>query len=179
MNLVFPIETARLMLLPGQDTRDNIAFLQMLKNDGDFRQFCGVDYSEQNLLKFDSYLERDLLYAIYRKDDLTELLGYIGLGEQNGRYEIEFYIKRPERRKGYCTEALHALCKTAFAGKLATMNKRKERESLILDKIYATATAENLPTKSLLEKNGSLRPNTSAIPVLMVCVDPATDAMLC
>ena len=178
MDSVSYIETPRLMLLPGENSRDNIAFLQMLKDDGDFRLFCGVNYSDQNLLKFDGYFEREFLYAIYRRDDLTELLGHIGLGQRNeGHYEVEFYIKRPERKKGYCTEALQALCKTAFAGKLATMNERNERETLILDKIYATTTAENLPTKKLLEKNGFFRPNTGAILTLMDYIDPETDAI--
>lgn len=178
MNHISPIETTRLMLLPGQNSRDNSAFLQMLMDDGDFRQFSGVDCSEQNLLCFDNYMERDFLYAIYRKEDLTELLGYIGLGQRNGgHYEIEFYIKRPERRKGYCTEALRPLCKAAFAGKLTAKNKGGKGERLVLDKIYAIVTAENISAKKLLEKNGFLQPGTGAIPVLMAYIDPETNAM--
>lgn len=52
MNTGKKIETERLLLIPGSNARDDAHFIHMLRNDGDFRDFCGIEYSEntwQNL----------------------------------------------------------------------------------------------------------------------------------
>ncbi len=156
------IETERLVLLPGENERDNASFLRMLKTDSDFQMFCGMEYSEKNLLGFDGYLEKEHFYAVYLKNDLNELLGYVGLAwhRSQKRYEVEFYIKRAARRKGYCAEALCALCKAAFAGTVVD-------DPTGLDAIYATTQNENKPARELLKKcNFSLAEN-GAIGILM------------
>ena len=42
MNTGKDFETDRLFLLPGRDERDNEPFLRMLREEGNFRDFCGV-----------------------------------------------------------------------------------------------------------------------------------------
>ena len=42
MNTGKDLETDRLFLLPGRDERDNEPFLRMLREEGNFRDFCGV-----------------------------------------------------------------------------------------------------------------------------------------
>lgn len=39
--------TKRLLLLPGNSERDNDSFLEMLRKDGDFRNFSGVEMTEK------------------------------------------------------------------------------------------------------------------------------------
>lgn len=163
------IETDRLILLPGKNARDNDAFLTMLKNDGDFQMFCGLPYNEQNLLDFDNYLEQNFLFSVFSKDNPGELLGYVGIAPQHGRYEIEFYIKRTERNRGYCEEAVNAICKAAFAGDFAQV-----RKPLVLHEIYTTTQKENLPTRRVLEKCG-FAPVEGPVFVFQLLVHPVTD----
>lgn len=163
------IETARLILLPGKNARDNEAFLNILKHDGDFQMFCGVPYSDKNLLGFDNYLEQDFLFAVFSKDDLDELLGYVGVAPQHGRYEVEFYIKHTVRNRGYCEEAVNAICKAAFAGGFA-----QDGKPLILHEIYATTQKENLPTRRVLEKCG-FAPVEGPVFVFQLLIHPVTD----
>lgn len=177
MNMKNQIETERLILLPGENARDNDAFLIMLKQDGDFRLFSGVDYSDLNLSGFDGYLERDFLYAVYRKNEPNELLGYVGIALQHERYEAEFYMKKSERQKGYCEEALKALCRTAFAGNLVRSDEKEKRDRLFLNEIYATTIDENVPAKKLLQKSGFAVSNTGAKLIFQIMCNPVTGRM--
>lgn len=176
MNINNPIETERLILLPGENERDNAAFLQMLRKGGDFRLFCGVDFSESNLMGFDGYLERAIRYAIYQKTAPGEMLGYVGLFNRGESWETEFYIKKTERRNGYCTEALLALCVAAFFGALKIQDEDGKAETLILDEIYATTTVENTAARGLLEKSAFVEPDTGAVWIMQVLFDPETGA---
>lgn len=56
MNTGREIETKRLKLLPGSNKRDSKPFLKMLREDGNFREFCGVEFSEKNLSEFATIL---------------------------------------------------------------------------------------------------------------------------
>lgn len=159
------ITTDRLVLYPGNDARDGESFLAMLKEDGDFQLFCGVPYSEANLHAFRGYMAREHMYAIYRKDDGPSLLGYVGITERpaGNRWEAEFYIKRSERRNGYCKEALTSLCGVAFRG---------EGFPPGLDAVYATTTIENEPAKAVLERCGFVPSEAGMVVELMI--DPKT-----
>lgn len=44
MNTGRKIETKRLNLLPGVNKRDSKPFLKMLREDGDFQEFCGAKF---------------------------------------------------------------------------------------------------------------------------------------
>ena len=55
MNTGIKIETERLLLIPGSNVRDNVPFIHMLRNDGDFRAFCGIEFSEKYLADFCDY----------------------------------------------------------------------------------------------------------------------------
>lgn len=159
------IETQRLLLLPGRNERDSAAFLTMLKEDGDFQMFCGVEYSEANLYAFQGYMAREHMYAIYRRNDDPSLLGYVGITERpaGNRWEAEFYVKRSQRRNGYCKEALISLCGAAFRG---------EGFPPGLDAVYATTTIENEPAKAVLERCGFV-PSEAAM-VVELMIDPKT-----
>lgn len=58
MNTGKKIETEPLLLIPDSNARDDVPFIHMLRNDGDFRDFCGIEFSEKYLAEFKKYFER-------------------------------------------------------------------------------------------------------------------------
>lgn len=94
MNTGREIETKRLKLLPGVNKRDSKPFLKMLREDGNFQEFCGVEFSEKNLSEFAAYFERtgheECIYSIFQKDSMEKFIGYVGFHrELNGDYPME------------------------------------------------------------------------------------------
>ena len=152
------LQTQRLILSRTNNKHDNVQFLDMLKNDGDFKLFCGIEFSETSLAMFDGYLEQENFFRIYCRDDTNRLLGYAGIIEQNGRSEIEFYIKRCERRKGYGYEAVTAILSNTFAEKT--------------EEIYATTQKENNAAQSLLRKCGFEEYDNPCKNLFMLMLDP-------
>ena len=49
MNTGKALETKRLVLVPANNARDDEPFINMLRNDGNFRDFCGIEFSEKYL----------------------------------------------------------------------------------------------------------------------------------
>lgn len=102
----------RLLLRPGKNITDDEPFITMLRKDGDFKDFCGLDFSERYLEGFRNYFELDnnCIYSIYPRTT-ERFIGYVGVHcePKCSDYEIEFYTARDERRKGYCFEASTAL----------------------------------------------------------------------
>lgn len=82
MNTGKEIETSRLWLRPGKNERDSSPFLLMLRNDGDFQQYCGARFSEENLSRFANYFERVndemCMYSLFLKTDAETFIGYVG-----------------------------------------------------------------------------------------------------
>ena len=79
MNAGKKIETERLLLIPGSNARDDAHFIHMLRNDGDFRDSCGIEFSEKYLAEFKNYFEHtgheECSYSIFpRRTD--EFFGY-------------------------------------------------------------------------------------------------------
>ena len=154
MNTGSAIETERLFLLPSRTDRDSEAFLQMLRDDGDFSIFCGVSPSEKHVRRFANYFERTdhelCTYSIFLKQHKDKFIGYVGVHrEMEDEYEIEFYIASEYRRNGYCEEASRELINQLF-GDGVSANGR----NLFVDKLYVTTQTENEPTISLLRKLG-------------------------
>ena len=171
------IETKRLLLLSGKNERDNAAFLRMLKEDGDFEMFSGIEYSEKNLQGFDGYLEREGFYAIYPKNDPKELFGYVGIAWNLSSewYEAEFYIKRDVRRRGYCKEALHALCQAAYGGAVISQSPDGNGNPPELEAVYAVTQTENHPAKLLLSKCGFHPTDRNVITAFRLLINPETE----
>lgn len=143
MNTGIKIETERLLLVPGSNARDNVSFIHMLRNDGDFRDFCGIEFSEKYLAEFSDYFERtgheESIYSIFPKG--TEaFIGYVGFHrERNSDYEIEFYISKSQRRKGYCEEVCKAVIELIFTEELSV-----DDNVLSVQKLYATTHISNI-----------------------------------
>ena len=128
MNTGSAIETERLFLLPSRTDRDSEAFLQMLRDDGDFYIFCGVSPSEKHVMGFANYFERTdhelCTYSIFPKQQKDKFIGYVGVHrEMEDEYEIEFYIAREYRRNGYCEEASRELINQLFGDGVSANGK--------------------------------------------------------
>ncbi|MCM1048530.1 MAG: GNAT family N-acetyltransferase [Clostridiales bacterium] len=168
------LKTKRLLLLPGDNERDNAPFLKMLRMDGDFRLFSGVDPMEKNILEFQNYFEKKqcCLYAIFLKDRPEEMIGYAGISyRKEERTEAEFYISKYYRNNGYCTEALNKVCEEAFQGNLKWRDKKGKEVCPIINKLNATTISTNLAAVRVLEKCGFLK-NTEIAFCLQVFIDP-------
>lgn len=178
MNTGKKIETEHLLLIPGSNVRDDAPFIHMLRNDGDFRDFCGIEFSEKYLAEFKNYFERtgheECIYSIFPKGT-DEFIGYIGFHrERNSKYEIEFYISKSQRRKGYCEEACKAVVDLIFSDGLSV-----DDNVLSVQKLYATTLAENIAVINLLSKLGFKRDIPKDGPVLVMegFVDEETDEL--
>lgn len=176
MNTGIKIETERLLLVPGNNARDNVSFIHMLRNDGDFREFCGIEFNEKYLAEFNDYFERtgheECIYSIFPKET-DEFIGYVGFHrERNTDYEIEFYISKSQRRKGYCEEACKAVIELIFTEGLSV-----DGNVISVQKLYATTLAENIAVINLLSKLGFKRVISKDDPVLVMegFVDEETD----
>lgn len=159
MNAGREIETKRLKLLLGVNERDSKPFLKMLREDGNFQEFCGAEFSEKNISKFATYFERsgheECIYSIFPKDSIEEFIGYVGFHrELNEDYEIEFYIAKNYRKNGYCGEACKAVIKTIFGEGVSV-----DHNQIMVDRLYATTLAENTTAVELLKKIGFQRAN--------------------
>lgn len=167
MNTGITIETERLLLIPGNNARDDEPFILMLRNDGNFRDFCGLDFSEKNLEDFRNYFERRghgrCIYSIFPKNT-NRFIGYVGFHrEPDFDYEIEFYIMKNERRKGYCEEACKAVINFFFSEGLSIDNNK-----LRVKKLYASVLTDNTPAICLLSKLGFKRYIPEEGPILIM-----------
>ncbi|MBD5452333.1 MAG: GNAT family N-acetyltransferase [Lachnospiraceae bacterium] len=166
--------TEHLMLCPSDNARDNVPFLKMLRGDGDFRIFSGVEPTENNVLEFQNYFEREkcCFYAIFLIDCQEEMIGYVGIsyrGEE--RTEAEFYVSKAHRGQGYCTEALHKICEEVSQGNLKWRDETGEQIPIEIDKLYATTISDNLAAVKVLEKCGFVE-NREMVLVFQIFIDP-------
>lgn len=168
--------TKRLLLLPGNNGRDNDTLLEMLRKDRDFRNFSGVEPTEKNILMFKDYLEinESCFYTIFDKEHPEKMIGYAGIGYQHQHFEVEFYISKPYRNKGYCTEALRKLCVEAFGGNLRWRNEEGIKTGLNIDKLYATTIADNFSAIKVLEKCGFIK-NPEVVMLFQIFIDSDDD----
>ena len=166
MNTGKAIETERLLLLPGQNARDNKPFLRMLREDGDFYMFCGVKYSMRRLRKFADYFERtghgECIYSLFLRDEPERFIGYVGFHRED-HYELEFYVSKPYRNRGYCTEASRAVIGQLFGEGLSV-----DGEPLTVDSLFSTIVEGNDPTARVLKKLGFKRNIPKDGPILVM-----------
>ena len=168
------LTTEHLMLCPGENARDNAPFLKMLRGDGDFRIFSGVEPTENNVLEFQNYFEREkcCFYAIFLIDCQEEMIGYVGISyRREERTEAEFYVSKAHRGQGYCTEALHKICEEVSQGNLKWRDETGEQIPIEIDKLYATTISDNLAAVKVLEKCGFVE-NREMVLVFQIFIDP-------
>lgn len=174
MNTGKPFETKNLILLPSNNLRDNASFLKMLKADGDFRNFCGVEYSEAALSLLENYFDKPetCYYSIYRKVEPCKYIGHTGFYWKKDRCEIECYLFKPYRNNGYCMEAAEELIHFLFSNGLSVDGNIRTP-----DKIYSSVLAGNRPAIRVLEKMGFQTDTEGPAFMFYVAEDPCTGSL--
>lgn len=171
------IETNNLYLVPSS-ARDNEPFVRMLREDGNFKDFCGIDFSEKFLCEFRNYYTRSdqkqCMYSLFTKKQQNEFIGHVGLHWDDG-YEIEFYVSKKCRKKGYCEEACRKLIALIFSEGISIDGKQ-----FCVDKIYATTLPDNTAVHGLLKKLGFKRDVSEDGKILLVegLVDEENDKFI-
>lgn len=147
------MQTERLILRRADDKRDGAHFVHMLRADGDFQDYTGFPLSEELIRCFEHYfITKDCYYTVFKKESDSEMIGYVGISFQNGAYEVETYISRPERNCGYCTEALSKLIDEYFKREINVLDAQKYQEEL--DRLYGKYLPGNGSIERVLEKLG-------------------------
>lgn len=168
--------TRRLILLPANNERDSDKFLTMLRDDGDFREFSGLDPTEKNIMVFKNYfdLRGRCYYAIYKQKPKNLMIGFVGirLQKQAQRFEVEFYISKPYRNRRYCTEAFIELITEMNKGNLIWIDEDGNNSLLTFDKLYATTISGNKSAAGFL-RNCMFKKNSASTVDLLI--DPETD----
>lgn len=152
MNTGKIIETQNLFLKPGNNATDSEPFIKMLRQDGDFEAFSGLPFSDKYLEMFAYYFEHkendQCLYSLYLKED-DVFIGYVGFHREIDDYELEFYIGKEFRRKGFCKEACVEVINLLFDEGVSV-----DGNILVEEKLYATTLPNNVAANSLLENLG-------------------------
>lgn len=110
------IKTRHLILWRGTEYEVD-AFMKMLRDEGDFELFTGIEYSEAGMKEFEECFKwRHQNYTpgkrffIFRKEDLDHIIGYVDIQieckwpDSKVKIELEIYISAKFRRKGYGSE---------------------------------------------------------------------------
>ena len=173
------ISTERLILRHSDQDRDGWKFLMMLEEEGDFRIFTGVEYSEKYRDDFLDYFEvthgNRCYYSLFPKEDPEKFIGYAGFhtscirgNRDEKRYELEFYVSRKYRNKGYCAEAAKNLIELLFAENIEIDG---DGCKVTPDEVYAKTLSRNFPAIRVLEKLAFIKSDESPATIMSEFVD--------
>ena len=147
------------LLLRSSTRQDSEVFYNMVQNDKEnFRAYCGAEPTEKNLLATKKYLGRtndiNCTFSVFLKDSPDTMIGYVGIYLRSGSYELDCYIDKNYRNKGYCTEASMLVCENFFNGELIFTNSSDESYTAVFERINAEIIADNAVSKKMLGKLG-------------------------
>lgn len=135
------METERLVLLPSANVRDLEEYHEHLTTEGDFYFQYGFEMTDEILPQCDLESNGVVCYTIFIKTT-GEMIGYVGLGNRGeDTANIEFYIFKDHRNKGYCKEAAARYLEAYFNG---------EMEIVSGDRVEAETFFENESAKAVL-----------------------------
>lgn len=140
------IYTKHLVLRPANNDEDLTAYKMLLEPSEYFFQF-GYEYEEHLL---DNYNFTDLgviCYSAFLKDT-GEYIGYAGIMPTDNEPEVgelEYFVSKAHRGKGYCHEAAAALIQAFKSGEL-TNSKGKT--------VFAEIIKENTASARVLKRLG-------------------------
>lgn len=151
--------TERLILRPAIKAEELQMYHQHLRKDGDFSLYTGRKLSSRALSYYT--LDRPYCFAIYEKKS-KKMIGMVGLysyEEKKCMASAEWYIFKSYRQNGYAQEAVTALIKRAFSGKLAEWRQtywryvyRKHYAKIDLVRVHIRET--NTASQALAESCG-------------------------
>lgn len=122
-NNVFPnknceINASRIILRAPSELNQEL-YRKHLKEDGDFGMYTGLRLNKENLDMF-SLFRSPYTFSIIEKET-GDMAGFVGLydyDEIRRMAQIEWYMFKPYRNKGYMKEAISALTQSLFNKKL-------------------------------------------------------------
>lgn len=156
LNRNVDIRSERLILKPATEQKMLSIYRRHLKEDGDFTLYTGLKLTGKNLKMF--YLNRPYCFAICEAES-GKMVGMVGLhhyDEERRMAEPEWYIFKPYRRKGYGREAVTALARQAFDGKLFELREKLMMDTFtehyaVIDLIRADIRLSNTASQRLAE----------------------------
>lgn len=167
------IKTPNLILKPSDQARDIEPFLNMLRRDGNFQLFTGAKCTEEELKGFSRYFERSYskkCFSVFEREDPEHFIGYVGVHREfrfaGSKIEIEFYISKDYRNKGYATEAGRALLYQLMEGNLGDHGEKFET-----GQVFAKTLSRNSASIRVLKKLGFEKINEDYAAFLSEFVD--------
>ena len=136
------ISTDRLLLRPMTDEEWTLIVNSVFENDECMFQF-GAEKSKELLVITDEPNRKAVTYYAVVLKGTDELVGYAGFAQTLSN--IEFYVFKEYRRKGYACEAIRTFMDSCLKGEITGKPQKK---------FYAEVNVDNAPCIGLLEKLG-------------------------
>ncbi|WP_251198358.1 GNAT family N-acetyltransferase [Anaerotardibacter muris] len=149
------IYTDRLILKPANNDSDLTAYKRLLEPSEYYFQF-GYEYDEHLLDDYDFTSLGVICYSAFLKNS-GEYIGYVGIRPTDNKPEIgeiEYFISKPHRGKGFCHEAAAALIQAFKDGELTEIKGIS---------VFAEIIRENTPSAHVLTRLGFDLEHTSLI----------------
>lgn len=137
----------------------DVRIREEIHNSGEFEFYFGVRETPGRLSEIS--INRELFYSIYEEKS-SNLLGYLGFTEIENALEVEIYIFKEYRKRGYATEALSCILRKIFASELF-VERESIRERIKTERIVSTVRRENIASQKMMEKLGFKRNENIAI----------------
>lgn len=155
-------------------------YKEALKKAEDFDQYYGVEATEDLYDEID--LKRPLFYSIQMKG---KNIGYIGFRGENNDLELEIYIFKPYRNKGYGTRVLKKFIDIAFTEGLVKKWREKtenpppvyslKKETVFPEQLVSTVRVENEYSRKMMLACG-FQENREPAAEFILFIDDKTSA---
>lgn len=138
------IETERLIIESTFVVDKSKELMHAIHEADEFEWYFGVEETEQRLME--ASIRRKWFYNIFDRE--RNFVGYLGFHRDGDDYEIEIYIIKEFRQRGYARESLKAMMREAFAGNVMDTSKED------ITRIVSSVRKENMPSRALMESCG-------------------------
>ena len=138
------IVTQRLLLEPAICDDSSRELAEAIHKAGEFEWYFGVTETPERLRELS--IKRKLFYNIFDSD--RNFIGYVGFHKDEQWYEVEIYIIKKYRRRGYAKESLTAILLEAFNGRIEGVTEVE------FGKVTASVRKENHASRALMESCG-------------------------
>lgn len=147
-------------------------FIKELKDNDEFENYYGIKETQEKIdfLMQNLNLCQPLYWTIQVLNNTKyESIGYIGFNIQDRDFDIEIYIFKKYRNKGYGKAVLKTLVKFAFEGRLKVYDTKKRIMNPFIPKsIKATVRKENEISQALMKSCGFRRSEDGPIGLMMI-----------
>ncbi|MBP3622425.1 MAG: GNAT family N-acetyltransferase [Lachnospiraceae bacterium] len=137
-------ETERLIMESAHIVDKSKDIANAIHKAGEFEWFYGIKETKERLEMIS--INCKCFYNIFDREG--KFLGYVGFSPEGEDYEVEIYIIKKYRRRGYATECLNRMIREAFLGSIEDIQDKN------FTKIVSSVRKENIPSCALMEKCG-------------------------